>query len=142
MTPLRTRLVSVGMALATAAVLLMGCGEETSPETHPEKYDQLVRIAEAEARAGEDSTFLWLRNVEIDRARRLMLDLGLDFVRYDRPDGVICAWRGGGLNYARGFAHRMPGTTTPTDSIGEACFRSGPCQETPIKGRWTRWTCR
>lgn len=89
----------------------------------------------------EDSTFLWLRNTENAEARRLMLGLGLDFVRYDAVDGVVCAWSGGGMLAAQGYVTRLPESTPPDDGLGEACMRAGACTETPLTSDWTAFRC-
>ena len=126
---------------ATVLVLSAGCGGPAGPDTHPEAYRRLVQLAGAESRAQEDSTFLWLRNAPHAEVRSIMLDLGLDYVRYDRVDGVVCAWAGGGMGPARGFAFRLPGASVPTDSIGETCYRYDTCGEEPVTDAWTRFWC-
>jgi len=138
-----------------SALLLAGCGGATSPEEEPDKYAQLVRVTAAEMRAEEDTTRLWLRNNDNPQVNDLMLRLGLDFVRYDANRGVVCAWSGGGMMPARGFVYRLPSddrlraapdTSTSadvlsTDSLGDACYRSGRCTETPVTDDWVRFEC-
>lgn len=89
----------------------------------------------------DDSTFLWMRNTPNADARRIMLRLGLDYVRYDRVDGVVCAWSGGGMLAARGYVTRLPDAHPPTDRLGEACMRAGACTETPLTEDWTAFRC-
>lgn len=114
----------------------------TSPVEAPGAYTQLVRLASAESRAASDSTFLWLRNTDPPRARTLMLDLGLDYVRYDETTGVLCAWAGGGMDAARGYIFRLRDTlAVPPDSLGEACYRSGGCSESRLTDEWTAFRC-
>jgi hypothetical protein len=126
---------------ATILVLGVGCQGPTRPDENPDAYRRLVQLAGAEARSRGDSTFLWLRNPQNAEARSLMLDLGLDYVRYDRVDGVVCAWAGGGMGPARGFVYRLPGAALPTDSLGESCYRYDTCGEESIPGDWTRFWC-
>jgi hypothetical protein len=126
---------------AAVGVVSVGCGGPTGPDANPEAYQRLVQLAGAESRAQEDSTFLWLRNVPNAEARSLMLDLGLDYVRYDRIDGVVCAWAGGGMGPARGFVYRLPGATVPIDSLGETCYRYDTCGEERVTDTWTRFWC-
>jgi len=132
-----------GIAFAvTLCWLLVACEPRDTPRTEPGKYASLLQIVEAEARAREDTTVLWMRNADNPRLRSLMLDLGLDFVRYNQPAGLICAWRGGGMSKARGFAHPIAGRPpVPPDSIGDRCYRTGPCSESLADGEWTQWTC-
>ncbi len=158
---------TIQMAIAgmLSALLLGGCEGAVSPETEPEKYAQLVRVAAAEMRAEEDTTRLWLRNNPNPRISDLMLDLKVDYVRYDARRGVVCAWAGGGMMPARGFVYRLPPSSTlplssrdsvaadstasgtaspkpvPTDSLGDVCYRSGRCAEEPLTGDWTRFEC-
>ena len=141
-----------------SALLLAGCGGATSPEEEPDRYAQLVRVTAAEMRAEEDTTRLWLRNNDNPQVNDLMLGLGLDFVRYDAERGVVCAWSGGGMMPARGFVYRLPPddrlqaasdtadtsatrSPVPADSLGDACYRSGRCTETPVTDDWVRFEC-
>lgn len=152
--------VRMTIAGMLSALVLGGCGEAVSPETEPEKYAQLVRVAAAEMRAEEDTTRLWLRNNPNPRISDLMLDLKVDYVRYDARRDVVCAWAGGGMMPARGFVYRLPPSSTlplapsdssapdsasarplPVDSLGDACYRSGRCAETPVTDDWVRFEC-
>lgn len=135
---MRTALASL---LAGLLVVTTGCQGPTSPADNPNAYRRLVELASADARAREDSTFLWLRNPQNAEAQSLMIDLGLDYVRYDRIDGVVCAWAGGGVGPARGFVFRLPNATVPTDSLGEVCYRYDTCGEEPVTEDWTRFWC-
>ncbi len=130
------------VALSTILLALStGCSSPTRPADNPDAYRRLMQLAGAEARSRGDSTFLWLRNPQNAEARSLMLDLGLDYVRYDRVDGVVCAWAGGGMGPAKGFVYRLPGGTVPTDSLGEACYRYDTCREEPAADGWIRFRC-
>jgi hypothetical protein len=140
----RFPLTSIGSAvgaLLIAAVLLAGCEEPPSPATHPDRFSQLIRAVAVDARTQDDSTRLYLVNDENDRIRRAMLDLRIDFVRYDRGKGLVCMWRGGGMSRARGYAHPLAKTPPPVDSVGDLCYRTGPCTETTIDSLWTAWEC-
>lgn len=133
----------MGMVVAVIlGWLLVACEPRDSPGSAPAQYASLLQVVEAEARAREDTTVLWMRNADNPRLRSLMLDLGLDFVRYNQPAGLICAWRGGGMGNANGFAHPIAGRPpVPQDSVGERCYRTGPCSESSAAGEWTQWTC-
>lgn len=128
-------------AILTGLLVAAACRGPTSPAEKPDAYGRLVQLAGAEARSRGDSTFLWLRNPQNAEAQSLMLDLGLDYVRYDRVDGVVCAWTGGGVGPAKGFVYRLPDATLPTDSLGEACYRYDTCGEEPVADGWTRFWC-
>ena len=122
---------------------LVGCRTRPTPPTDaPDPYTTLVQLASAEAREASDSTFLWLRNTDPPRARTLMLELGLDYVRYDETRGVLCAWAGGGMDAAHGYVFRLSDSlAVPADSLGDACYRSGGCSETPLTDDWTAFRC-
>jgi hypothetical protein len=140
-------------------LLTAGCEGAVSPADDAQKYAQLVRVAAAEVRAEEDTTRLWLRNSDSPKIRALMLDLRLDYLRYDARRGVVCAWTGGGMMPARGFVYRLPRSarlaapgpapadttgpapSPPADSLGDACYRSGPCSESPVTDDWSRFEC-
>lgn len=139
-------IASVGEVLfivgGLVALSLSGCQAPTPPTDSSGSYDRLVRLTAAEARARNDSTFLWLRNNQTPEARRLMLDLGLDFVRYDRDAGVICMWSGGGIGPAVGYGYRMPDRRMPVDSIGEVCYRQGSCEVNELEvDPWVQFRC-
>lgn len=121
---------------------LSGCQTPTPPTEESGSYDRLVRLTAAEARARSDSTFLWLRNNETPEARRLMLDLGLDYVRYNRDARVICMWSGGGLGPAVGYGYRMPEHRMPVDSMGVVCYRHGSSEVNELEGDpWVHFRC-
>jgi hypothetical protein len=128
-------------ALGAAALVAAGCGGPTGPREAPQDYQRLLQLAAAEAQAQEDSTFLWLRNPSNREARALMLDLDLDYLRYDRVDGVVCVWKGGGVSAARGYVYRLPGSRVPTDFLGETCYRYDACSESDAGDGWTRFQC-
>lgn len=123
------------------ALSLSGCQVPTPPTEASESYERLVRLSAAEAQARSDSTFLWLRNNETPAARRLMLDLGLDYVRYDRRVGVICLWSGGGFGPAVGYGYRMPEAGIPVDSTGDVCYREGSCEVQVLEDPWVQFRC-
>jgi len=130
------------LCLVVVSGLLFGCRERHTPMTHPEQYNNLLQQVEAHARVREDSTMLILRNTENAQIRSLMLELGVDYVRYSRERGLVCTWHGGGMDRARGFAHRVPGPPpVPVDSVGERCYRNHPCTESATPTDWVRWEC-
>lgn len=129
-------------AALLCAVIVAGCQGPTSPEEAPSDYARLIQRAGAEARAQEDSTLLILRNTSNPGIQDLMLGLGLDFVRYDRVNGLVCAWRGGGLGPARGYIYRLPGyPPVAADTLGETCMRNDECSERPVNDEWTGFAC-
>ncbi|WP_143815335.1 hypothetical protein [Longibacter salinarum] len=134
---------SLLLAALTLVVLVVGgCEDGPSPDTHPGEFSSLLRVVAADASTQGDSTALYLRNDENPQLRTRMLALRIDFVRYDRRAGLVCMWRGGGMSRAGGYAHPLPATTpVPIDSVGEACYRTGPCTEVRIDSNWTQWTC-
>lgn len=124
------------------AVSIAGCQEPTPPPEASESYDRLVRLSAAEARARGDSSFLWLRNNETPEARSLMLELGLDYVRYDRNVGLVCLWSGGGFGPAVGYGYRLPESDVPLDSIGGLCYQEETCGVTALEeDPWVHFQC-
>lgn len=124
------------------SLVLLSCRERHTPSTHPGEYNTLLQQVEAEARVREDSSMLMLRNTDNERIRALMLELGVDYIRYNRERGLVCTWHGGGMDRARGFAYRIPGAPpAPVDSIGERCYRTEPCTERETETEWVRWEC-
>lgn len=121
--------------------LLTGCQPPTPPPEAPTQYDQLVQQAIAQAEAQADTSLFWLRNTGNAQARSLMLDLGVDYLRYDRGVDVLCAWSGEGLWPARGYVTAPAAGTVPTDSIGMLCNIEGACTVEPVSGRWGRFEC-
>ena len=138
-------MVSYGRMIMGACLLslvLLSCRERHTPTTHPKQYNSLLQQVAAEARAREDSSMLLLRNTDNKRIRALMLDLGVDYIRYNRERGLVCTWHGGGMDRARGFAYRIPGPPpAPLDSVGERCYRSASCTESETETEWVRWEC-
>jgi hypothetical protein len=134
--------VVAAVLITVVAVTATGCRQPPSPASNPDQFASLLRMVAADASTEGDSTALYLRNDENDRIRSRMLSLRVDFVRYDRRKGLVCMWRGGGMSRARGFAHPLPGARpVPLDSVGERCYRTGPCSETRIDSVWTMWEC-
>jgi len=132
-------------ALVSAVCLLMlasGCEPLTPPPEAPGSYDQLVQQALAETRARGDSTLFWLRNTGNAQARTAMLDLGVDYLRYDRSTGVVCLWSGEGLWPARGYATAPASGPVPTDSVGTLCNIEGRCSAEVVSDQWTQFECR
>ena len=131
-------LLALGMAL-----LLVGCGEGiTPPAEAPSRYDQLVRLAVAETEARADTSLFWLRNTGPAQARSLMIGLGVNYLRYDRGTGVLCAWQGEGLWPARGYVTAPASDAAPTDSIGIRCNIEGQCSTSAPTDGWTPFTCQ
>lgn len=135
--------------LRGVAVLLLlgglgvGCQQSpTSPEDASESYTQLVQVAVAQTEGRPDTTLFWLRNTRVARARTLMLDLGIDQLRYDRPSDALCVWSGEGLWPASGFATAPTSGAFPPDSVGRLCNIEGTCTSTPVTDRWMRFECR
>lgn len=128
-----------------AALLLLALGTGCQPPTPPTEastqYDQLVQQAIAQAEAQADTSLFWLRNTGNAQARSLMLDLGVDYLRYDRGADVLCAWSGEGLWPARGYVTAPAAGTVPTDSIGMLCNIEGTCSAEAISARWGRFEC-
>lgn len=128
--------------LVIASVLLAGCGESiVSPSEAPRAYDRLVQQAVAQAEARPDTSFFWLRNTRNAEARTLMLDLGVDYLRYDRKADVLCTWTGEGLWPARGYATAPESGTLSPDSVGQLCNIEGTCQVRSETDAWIRFRC-
>lgn len=119
----------------------MGCESVTSPSEAPQTYDQLVQQAIAQAEARPDTSFFWLRNTRNAQARSLMLELGIDYLRYDRGADVLCAWSGEGLWPARGYATAPASGTVPTDSVGIHCNIEGTCSAEAVTDKWVEFEC-
>lgn len=121
---------------------LLGCGESiTPPSEAPRAYDQLVQQAVAQAEGRPDTSFFWLQNNENAEARSLMIDLGVDYLRYDRRADILCLWTGEGLWPARGFATAPASGTTATDSVGRLCNIEGTCRGDSAAGAWVQFRC-
>jgi hypothetical protein len=128
--------------LMGSLVLGAGCDSSLiSPSEAPQKYDQLVQQAIAEAEARPDTSFFWLRNTQNPQARSLMLELGVDYLRYDREADVLCAWTGEGLWPARGYVTAPASGTVPADSVGLACNIEGTCSVESATDQWRRFQC-
>jgi len=100
-------------ALCATALLFacsVGCESQTPPADAPKQYAQLVRVAAAQAEGRPDTSFFWLSNTSVTEARTLMLDLGIDYLRYDRSEGVLCKGFGplGDTSLLRALVHFMP----------------------------------
>jgi hypothetical protein len=132
------------LALLFSVVILpplVGCQSPTAPSEAPAQYDQLVQQAIAQAKAQSDTSLFWLRNTGNAQARSLMLDLGVDYLRYDREANILCAWTGEGLWPARGYATAPASGTVPPDSIGLLCNIEGTCTAEPESAQWHRFRC-
>jgi hypothetical protein len=119
----------------------VGCQAPTPPTEASAEYNQLVQQALAQAEARPDTTFFWLSNTSSTRARTLMLDLGLDYLRYDRGADVLCLWTGEGLWPARGFVTAPVSSTIPADSVGVLCNIEGTCAVDSLTATWSRFRC-
>lgn len=130
------------VAVICGVGFLTGCEPPTPPTEAPRQYDQLARQALAQTKAEADSSLFWLRNTGNAQARSLMLDLGVDYLRYDRGTDVLCVWSGEGLWPARGYVTSPVAETAPTDSIGALCNIEGTCTAELTTMRWARFECR
>lgn len=70
-----------------------------------------------------------------------MLELGVDYLRYDRATDVLCAWSGEGLWPARGYVTSPVAESVPDDSVGMYCDIEGDCSVEVLSGRWGRFRC-
>lgn len=125
----------------TALLLFIGCQSPTSPSEAPAQYDQLVQRALAQAEARPDTSFFWLSNTGDPQARSLMLDLGIDYLRYDRGADVVCLWTGEGLWPARGYVTAPEAGKARTDSVGLLCDIEGSCSVQPVTETWSQFRC-
>jgi hypothetical protein len=100
-----------------------------------------VQQAIAEAEARPDTAFFWLSNTGNAQARSLMLDLGLDYLRYDRGGDLLCVWTGEGLWPARGYVTAPVSNRVPADSVGILCNIEGTCSVEQVSERWCRFRC-
>ena len=119
----------------------MGCQAPTPPTEASTSYNQLVQQALAEAEARPDTSFFWLSNTGNAQARSLMLDLGLDYLRYDREGDLLCVWTGEGLWPARGYVTAPVSNRVPADSVGILCNIEGACLVEAVSDRWSRFSC-
>lgn len=129
-----------------AALLLfagsgVACQSPTPPSAAPTEYRQLVQRVVAAAEARPDTSFFWLSNTGDARARSLMLDLGLDYLRYDRSADVLCVWTGEGLWPARGYVTAPDAGQVPADSVGPLCNIEGSCTVEPATDTWNAFRC-
>jgi hypothetical protein len=131
----------VGLVVSLLATFAVGCEPPTPPAEAPQKYDRLMRHALAQAEARADTTLFWLRNTGHAPARSLMLDLGVDYLRYDRTSDVLCVWTGEGLRPARGYVAAPASGAVPTDSVGRRCNIEGTCTAEPVTETWSRFRC-
>lgn len=137
----RLRRALLNGVACTALLLLMGCQSPTSPSEAPAQYDRLVQRALAQAEARPDTSFFWLSNTGDARARSLMLDLGIDYLRYDRGADVVCLWTGEGLWPARGYVTAPEAGHALTDSVGLLCDIEGSCTVEQVTVTWSRFRC-
>lgn len=131
-----------GLAALVLAVGLAGCQSPASPSEAPARYDQLVQQAIAQAEGRPDTSFFWLRNTGEAQARSLMLDLGVDYLRYDRAADALCVWSGEGLWPARGYVTAPVSRAVPRDSVGILCNIEGTCTAEPVNDIWLRFECK
>ena len=119
----------------------MGCQSPTPPTKAPAAYDQLVREAIAQAQARPDTAFFWFTNTGTERARSLMLDVGVDYLRYDRGADVLCVWTGEWIRPALGYATAPTANQIPVDSLSGLCNLEGTCSVTSVTEAWSRFRC-
>lgn len=129
--------VLLGVGVGTS-----GCEPPTPPAEAPAEYNRLVQIAVSQAEARPDTSFFWLRNTGVAPARTLMLDLGIDQLRYDRSADVLCVWRGEGLWPARGYVTAPSSGTISPDSVGTLCNIEGDCSAERTTDQWWQFECR
>lgn len=127
--------------LLGAGGMLVGCQSTTPPSEAGEQYRELMQVAAVAGEARPDTSFFWLRNTGNARARSLMLELGVDFLYYDRGKGVLCLWSGEGLWPARGYVTSVPAGHPQADSVGALCDIEGECSATPVTDTWARFNC-
>jgi len=127
---------AVLLGLAVAA-----CDSPTPPGEAPAQYNQLVQVVVSEAKARSDTSLFWLRNTGTAQGRTLMLDLGIDQLRYDRGADALCVWSGEGLWPAYGFVTAPSTGTISVDSVGALCNIEGTCTAEPSTDRWWRFEC-
>lgn len=121
--------------------LLVGCQAPTPPTEAPHQYSHLVRVTVAQAKARPDTAVFWLRNSGPAKARTLMIDLGIDYLRYDRGDDLLCVWSGEGVSPAIGYVTAPSSGTAPTDSVGRHCNIEGSCSTSIASEEWARFRC-
>lgn len=132
----------VGVTCASFLVLLLiGCESPTPPSKASTQYDQLVQRALVKAEARPDTAFFWLSNTGDTQARSLMLDLGVDYLRYDRSADVLCLWTGEGLWPAHGYVTAPESGAAPTDSVGPLCNIEGTCSVETVTETWSQFRC-
>ncbi len=129
------------MALFLIVVSGVACQSPTSPSKAPAQYDQLVQRVLVNAEARPDTSFFWLSNTGDTQARSLMLELGVDYLRYDRSADVLCLWTGEGLWPARGYVTAPESGRVPTDSVGALCDIEGRCTVEGVTDTWSQFRC-
>lgn len=140
--PRASLVLPLGLVLAIVGVVGGGCDRTITPPSEAQtQYGELVQRAIAQAEARPDTSFFWLRNTGDARARSLMLDLGVDYLRYDRGADVLCAWTGEGLWPARGYVTAPRSGSVPADSVGLLCNIEGRCAVEAATDRWRRFRC-
>lgn len=134
--------LTLAAGLLVVALLGIGCQRgPTPPPEAPEPYTQLVQVTVAQAKGHPDTTLFWLRNTRVATARTLMLDLGIDQLRYERPADALCVWSGEGLWPAYGYATAPASGAFPPDSVGRLCNIEGTCTARPVTDRWVGFRC-
>lgn len=133
-------------SIRLACVVMLGlgavaCSSPTPPGEAPAQYNRLVQVVVSQAEARPDTSFFWLRNTGTAEGRTLMLDLGIDQLRYDRGADALCVWSGEGLWPASGFVTAPSTGTIPVDSVGALCNIEGTCTAEPSTDRWWRFEC-
>jgi len=141
MTPVRRFWGFVFVGALLVGTLVMGCQSPSTAATATKKYDQLVRQALAQAQARPDTSFFWLTNTGTPEARSLMLDLGIDYLRYDREADVLCVWAGGWVQPAEGYVTAPTSNQIPADSVAALCTVEGPCSVDSVMEDWSRFQC-
>lgn len=121
---------------------LVACETPTPPSDAAVRYDQLVQQAIRQAEGRPDTSFFWLSNTGPAQARTLMLDLGLDYLRYDRASDVLCVWTGEGLWPARGYVTAPASSRIRADSVGVLCNIEGACTVERVSEKWSRFRCQ
>lgn len=140
MTPVRRFWRSV-LVVALIGGSGVGCQSPTPPSKATATYDRLVREALAQAKARPDTSLFWFTNTGTEVARSLMIDLQVDYLRYDRRADVFCVWTGGTLRPVQGYVTAPVSNEIPADSIAALCTVDGPCSTESVTENWSRFRC-